>query len=231
MEHSLEEFLFNFDLLHYLKSGAYSVLGTALIVVFFGVSALAKRYINSILAFIGIDYFQKRDEEIRNFVSDIVELKGHFKADIIQVFRTSNGKKYVADESVKNIKIKRINGKPIDAFPDVLEEDMFKELLELTLSNEWKYIPVNEIRSINRASRLLPILQKNEVEYIFCFRITDYKRLHEGTYGFIIFMWKNKPDFPDLFTRKLSAWLDSLNIAFITHVESLFLEKFMRTKI
>ena len=89
----------------------------------------------SILAMLGITYFQERHKNIREINSDLLWCQGALRADSYSLYRTFNGQAYINEEVAfnlsdtdskpnvfknKKITVRKISSKPNDFFPKLL---------------------------------------------------------------------------------------------------------------
>lgn len=194
-----------------------------------------RKHLYEWLRIIGINYFADRLKNIREINSDLIWVQGSFRADVYGLFRTYNGKCYVEDSgfpatntdskrlnSYRKIKVKKMNSKPDEFFPDELDKDLYKFIIDQTIINDWKLFSYDSVKEDNPNSPLLVFLESEFIEYLFTFRIWDKSK---KTYGVILFAWNQKPDIDSMFNKQISKKLDSIAIRFQTHIEGSLSEK------
>jgi hypothetical protein len=106
----------------------------------------------SILAMLGIAYFQERHKNIREINSDLLWCQGALRADSYSLYRTFNGQAYINEEVAFNLKdtdskpnvfknkkitVRKISSKPDDFFPKLLEYEIYKSIIHASLANDW----------------------------------------------------------------------------------------------
>lgn len=192
-----------------------------------------RKYIYEWLRIIGINYFADRLKNIREINSDLIWIQGAFRADVYALFRTYNGKSYIEDEGFSStnskrltryqkIKVRKMNSKPDEFFPNELDRDLYKFIIDQTIINNWKLFSYDSVRANNPNSPLLVFLESEFIDNLLTFRIWDKSK---KTYGIVLFAWNQPPDIHNLFTKQISKKLDSIAIRFQTHIESSLTEK------
>lgn len=219
-----------------LLTSALSIFASVL--VFF----LRKR-VYTVLAFLGLNYFEERNKMIRDINSDLVYCQGALKADTYALFRTYNGKAYLIEDNdnmphitgrkdaIKEnakIKVRKINSKPEDFFPKELECELYKSIINHTIANDWQLISYDKIKEENPKTELLIFLEANGIDYLLSFKIWD---MDIKTFGMILFTWSKKPELENLFDRNVSKKLDSISIRFQNYIVSSIMEKIFNWRI
>lgn len=219
------------------------------IIVISGLSALvgiiiffARKYIYRLLQWCGIGYFQERLKIIKEINSDLLWCQGALRADSYALFRTYNGKSYVEDNiepshkdtgrrkvvsAPKKITVELINSKPEDFYPQVLDNDIYKSIIDLSITNDWQLISYDYVKEQNEVTPLLVFLEANDIDFLMSFRI--WNKLSK-TYGIILFTWRSKPEIDLLYTREVDKKLDSIAIRFQNHIESSVMEKLLNVR-
>lgn len=220
--------------------GFSEIIGMALAVMFTaGVGALfyyIRKHLYEWLNIIGINYFADRLKNIREINSDLIWIQGAFKADIYGLFRTYNGKSYIDDNTefpatetdakrlkkYSKIKVRKMNSKPDEFFPEFLDRDLYQFIIDQTVINDWKFFSYDSLKEHNPNSPILVFLEAEFINNLLTFRIWDKSK---KTYGIVLFAWNQEPDINNLFTKQISKKLDSIAIRFQTHIESSLMEK------
>ena len=111
--------------------------------------------ISNLLAVLGITYFQERNKSIRDINSDLLWCQGALRADSYSLYRTFNGQAYINEEVAfsatntnskpnvfknKKITVRKINSKPDEFFPELLEYEIYKSIIHASLANDWSLI-------------------------------------------------------------------------------------------
>ena len=216
------------EIFSYFLLSVFAVFGSLLIIY-------ARKYGSLLLSKIGITYFIDRLNTIRDINSDLIWIQGALRADVYAIFRTFNGKSYIEDNSynphdtgkkkivnVEKIIARIVNSKPTKYFPDYLDVDVYKQILSLSVSNDWQIISYDYIKKNEPTSKLLVFMELQGIENLFSYRIWD---IDKKTYGIILFTWSKSVNIDSLFDRTISKKLDSVSIRFQNYVSSSILEK------
>lgn len=223
-----------------LFMGFSEIIGMALaVIITAGVGALfyyIRKHLYEWLRIIGVNYFADRLKNIRDINSDLIWIQGAFKADVYGLFRTYNGKSYVEDNAdfsrmdtdskkfihLKKIKVRKMNSKPDDFFPDFLDNDLYQHIIDQTVINDWKIFSYDSLKANNPNSPILVLLEAQYINNLLTFRIWDKNK---KTYGIILFAWNREVEAGEIFTKQISKKLDSIAIRFQSHIESSLMEK------
>lgn len=208
---------------------------TASVIMYF-----LRRYIYSLLGILGINYFKERNKAIRDINSDLIWCMGALRADSYCMFRTYNGRAYITEEisphksnpnlpvvSDKKITVKKVNSKPEEFFPNILEQEIYNSIIQLSVSNDWKLISYDFIKATNPNNPLIIFLEEQGIDHLLSYRIWD---MNTKTFGIIFFTWGFAPNLDDLFDRKVSKKLDSISIRFQNYIVSSILEKVLNLR-
>ena len=220
--------------------GFSEIIGMVLAVLFTTTAGLfiyyVRKHVYEWLRIIGVNYFADRLKNIKDINSDLTWIQGAFRADVYGLFRTYNGKSYVEDtnefsatvtdskklRAYSKIKVKKMNSKPFDFFPEFLDKDLYKFIIDQTVLNDWKFFSYDSLKANNPNSPILVFLESEAINNLLTYRIWDKNK---KTYGIVLFAWGNDPDIDNMFTRQVSKKLDSIAIRFQTHIESSIMEK------
>lgn len=196
-----------------------------------------------ILSAIGITYFQERHKNIRDINSDLLWCQGALRADTYSLYRTFNGQAYINEEVTfnlsntdskqtifknKKITVRKINSKPDDFFPELLDYDIYKSIIHASLANDWSLISYDGIKSDYPTSPLIIFLEANGIDNLMSYKIWD---MNTKTFGIILFTWSKKPTLENLFDRTVSKKLDSISIRFQNYIVSSIAEKLFNFRI
>ena len=199
--------------------------------------------ISNLLAVLGITYFQERNKSIRDINSDLLWCQGALRADSYSLYRTFNGQAYINEEVAfsatntnskpnvfknKKITVRKINSKPNDFFPELLEYEIYKSIIHASLANDWSLISYDGIKSDYPTSPLIIFLEANGIDNLMSYKIWD---MNTKTFGIILFTWSKKPNLENLFDRQVSKKLDSISIRFQNYIVSSIAEKLFNFRI
>lgn len=197
-----------------------------------------RKHVYRLLGILGINYFRERNKMIRDINSDLIWCQGALRADSYCLFRTFNGRAYVVEESTRTnpriptlpikITVKKVNSKPEEFFPQVLDYDIYNAIINLSVSNDWQLISYDSIKADNPNNSLIVFLEDQGIDYLLSYRVWD---MDTKTFGIIIFTWGSNPNLDDLFDRKVSKKLDSISIRFQNYIVSSLGEKFFNPRI
>jgi len=197
-----------------------------------------RKHVYRLLGILGINYFRERNKMIRDINSDLIWCQGALRADSYCLFRTFNGRAYVVEESTRTnpriatlpikITVKKVNSKPEEFFPQVLDYDIYNAIINLSVSNDWQLISYDSIKADNPNNSLIVFLEDQGIDYLLSYRVWD---MDTKTFGIIIFTWGSNPNLDDLFDRKVSKKLDSISIRFQNYIVSSLGEKFFNLRI
>lgn len=195
-----------------------------------------RKHLYEWLKILGVTYFADRLKNIRDINSDLIWIQGAFKADVYGLFRTYNGKSYVEDsmefsanvtdskklKQYEKIKVKKMNAKPEAFFPNYLDRDLYKFIIDQTVISDWKFFSYDSLKLNNPNSPILVFLESEGINNLLTYRIWDKNK---KTYGIVLFTWGKDIDINIVFTKQISKKLDSIAIRFQTHIESSLIEK------
>lgn len=196
-----------------------------------------------ILSAIGITYFQERHKNIRDINSDLLWCQGALRADTYSLYRTFNGQAYINEEVTfnlsntdsrqnifinKKITVRKINSKPDDFFPELLDYEIYKSIIHASLANDWSLISYDGIKNDFPTSPLIIFLEAHGIDNLMSYKIWD---MNTKTFGIIFFTWSKKPNLDNLFDRSVSKKLDSISIRFQNYIVSSIAEKLFNFRI
>lgn len=196
-----------------------------------------------ILSAIGITYFQERHKNIRDINSDLLWCQGALRADTYSLYRTFNGQAYINEEVTfnlsntdsrqnifinKKITVRKINSKPDDFFPELLDYEIYKSIIHASLANDWSLISYDGIKNDFPTSPLIIFLEAHGIDNLMSYKIWD---MNTKTFGIILFTWSKKPNLDNLFDRSVSKKLDSISIRFQNYIVSSIAEKLFNFRI
>lgn len=196
-----------------------------------------------ILSAIGITYFQERHKNIRDINSDLLWCQGALRADTYSLYRTFNGQAYINEEVTfnlsntdsrqnifinKKITVRKINSKPDDFFPELLDYEIYKSIIHASLANDWSLISYDGIKNDLPTSPLIIFLEAHGIDNLMSYKIWD---MNTKTFGIILFTWSKKPNLDNLFDRSVSKKLDSISIRFQNYIVSSIAEKLFNFRI
>lgn len=196
-----------------------------------------------ILSAIGITYFQERHKNIRDINSDLLWCQGALRADTYSLYRTFNGQAYINEEVTfnlsntdsrqnifinKKITVRKINSKPDDFFPELLDYEIYKSIIHASLANDWSLISYDGIKNDFPTSPLIIFLEAHGIDNLMSYKIWD---MNTKTFGIILFTWYKKPNLDNLFDRSVSKKLDSISIRFQNYIVSSIAEKLFNFRI